>query len=161
MSSVAYGDEAMFIQCFAMNYIGYLMPIKEIIYFKIGVIFFKAMNGLAPSYLAEMFIAVSSDPAHRQNRSADQRDLIIQRVKNMSYRRQRFAIADPSFWSSISMDLHSNSSLIVFKRNLKTYSEQLLMLCHRSALKLDLGVHLPTYTIMLVYDYAPVSRVRI
>ena len=37
------------------------LPIKQRIDFKVGVICFKAMNALAPFYLAEMFIPVSSN----------------------------------------------------------------------------------------------------
>ena len=32
------------------------LSIKQSIYFKVGVISFKAMNGLVPSYLAKMFV---------------------------------------------------------------------------------------------------------
>ena len=97
------------------------LPIKQRIYFKVGIIFFKAMNGLAPSYLAEMFVPISSNLALRQNRSTDRGDLIIQKVKTISYRRRSFAIAGPSFWNSLPMHLRSSPSLTEFKTNLKTY----------------------------------------
>ena len=70
------------------------LPIKQRIDFKIGVLSFKAINGLAPQYLVEMFTSV---PALRRNRSADRGDLIIQTVKNTSYGRRSSAIAEPSF----------------------------------------------------------------
>ena len=73
------------------------LSIKQRIDFKVGVISFKAMNELAPSYLAEMFVPVSSNPAQRRSRSADRGNLFIQKMKNISYGRRSFAIAGPSF----------------------------------------------------------------
>ena len=72
------------------------LPIKQRIDFKIGVFSFKAINGLAPQYLVEMFTPVAANLALHRNRSADRGDLIIQTVKNMSYGRRSFAIAGPS-----------------------------------------------------------------
>ena len=48
--------------------------------FKIGVLSFKAINGLAPQYLVEMFTPVAANPAPRRNRSADRGDLFIKTV---------------------------------------------------------------------------------
>ena len=42
-------------------------PIKQRIDFKIGVLSFKAINGLAPQYLVEMFASVAANPALRGN----------------------------------------------------------------------------------------------
>ena len=44
-------------------------PIKERINFKVGVLTYKALNELAPSYLSEMLVPVAVNPALRQNRS--------------------------------------------------------------------------------------------
>ena len=65
--------------------------------------------GLAPQYLVEMFTAVAANPVLRRNRSADRRDLIIRTVKNMSYGRRNFAIAGPSFWNSLPVDVRRSS----------------------------------------------------
>ena len=97
------------------------LPIKQRIDLKVCVISFKATNRLAPFYLVEMSVPVSSNPALSRNRSADREDLIIQKVKNMSYGRRSFAIDGPSFWYSLPMNLCSCSSLTKFKTNMKTY----------------------------------------
>ena len=52
------------------------------------------------------------------NRSADRGDLINQTVKNMSYGHRSFAIAGPSFWSSLPVDLRHSSSFTEFKSKL-------------------------------------------
>ena len=69
----------------------------------------------------EMFTPVAANTALRRNRSADRGDLIIQTVKNMSYGRRSFAIAGPSFWNSLPVDLRRRSSLTQFKSKLMTH----------------------------------------
>ena len=77
------------------------LPIKKRTDFKIDVSPFKAINGLAPSYLAEMFYSVAANPTLRRNRSADRRDLIMQPLKNMSYA----VAAGTSLWNSLPVNL--------------------------------------------------------
>ena len=81
----------------------------------IGVLSLKAINGLAPQYLVEMFTPVAANPALRRNRSADREDLAIQTAKNMSYSRRSFAIAGPSVWNSLPVDPRRSSLLTEFK----------------------------------------------
>ena len=69
------------------------LPIKERINFKIGVLTYKALNGLA--YLSEMLVPVAFNPALCRNRSADRGDLTVPRAKNTSYNDRSFAIAGP------------------------------------------------------------------
>ena len=79
------------------------------------------MNGLAPQYLVEMFTPVTANPAVSRNRSADRGDLIIQVVNSMSYGHRSFAIARPSFWNSLPVDLGRSLSLTEFKSMLKSF----------------------------------------
>ena len=62
------------------------LPIKERINFKIGLLTYKALNGLVPSYLSEMLLPVAVNPALRRNRSAERDDLTVPRAKNTSYK---------------------------------------------------------------------------
>ena len=61
---------------------------------------YKALNGLAPSYLSEMLMPVAVNLALRRNRSADSGDLTMSRAKNTSYSDRSFAIAAPMLWNS-------------------------------------------------------------
>ena len=90
------------------------LPIKQRIDFQISVLSFKAINGLATPYLLEMFTPVAANLILHQNWSADLGNLSIQTVKNMSYGYHSFAIAGPSFWNSLLVDLHRSSSLTEF-----------------------------------------------
>ena len=80
------------------------LPIKERINFKIGVLTYKALDGLVPSYLSEMLVPVSVNPALCRNRSADRGDLTVPRAKNTSYGDRSFAIAAPMLWNSFPVD---------------------------------------------------------
>ena len=66
VSSVVCQDKAVFFQCFAMNYIGRQLS-KELTL----NLAFKVMKGLAPSYLADIFVSVSSNPVLHRNRSTN------------------------------------------------------------------------------------------
>ena len=46
------------------------LPVKQRIIFKVGVSGYKAIHGLAPPYLKELFVSVSIVPALSRNRSA-------------------------------------------------------------------------------------------
>ena len=96
------------------------LPIKQRIDFKIGVLSFKGINGLAPQYLVEIFTPVEANLALRRNRSVNRGDL-IQTVNNMRYGHCSFAKAGPSFWNSLPVDLHRSPSLTEFKLKLKTH----------------------------------------
>ena len=51
--------------------------VKERIIFKVGVFGYKAIHGLAPLYLKELFVSVSSVPTFSRNRSANREEFIV------------------------------------------------------------------------------------
>ena len=87
---------------------------KQQINFKIGVLTYEALNGLAPSYLSEILVPVAVNPALRRNRSADRSDLTEPRTKNTSYGDRSFAIAAPMLWNSFPVELRCSSSVTIF-----------------------------------------------
>ena len=95
------------------------LPIKERINFKILVLTYKALNGLAPSYLSEMLMPVAVNPTLRRNRSADRGDLTVPRAKNTSYSDRSFAIAAPILWNSFPVELRCSSSMTIFAKDLR------------------------------------------
>ena len=60
------------------------LPIKGWINFKIGVLTYKALNGLAPLYLSELLVLAAVNLAVRQNRSADHDECLVQRTPVMA-----------------------------------------------------------------------------
>ena len=97
------------------------LPIQEWINFKIKILTYKALNGLAPSYLSEMLVPVAVNPALRRNRSADRSDLTVPRAKTTSCSDNSFAIAAPMLWNSVPVELRCSSSMTIFCKRLKTY----------------------------------------
>ena len=118
VSLAACKDGAVFFQCFAMNYTGCQLSKQLTLNWRH---LFQSDEWTCTISSGGDVHPVSSNPALRRNRSADRGDLIIQNVKNISYGSRSFAIADPSFWNSLHMNLRSSSSLTEFKTNLKTY----------------------------------------
>ena len=57
-----------------------------------------------------------------RNRSAARGDFIIpSATKNITYRRQRFAVDGPTLWNSLPIEIRSFSSLPMFRSRLNTY----------------------------------------
>ena len=76
------------------------LPVKQIIIFKVGMFGYKAIHGLAPSYLKDLFVLMSSVPALSRNRSVFRWDFIIpSATRNITYRQRSFAVAGPTWWN--------------------------------------------------------------
>ena len=97
------------------------LPMKKRTTFKIGELTYKALNGLAPSYLSEMLVSVTVNPALRRNRSADRGDSTVPRTKNINYGDRRFAIAAPALWNYFPVELHRIWSTTTFCNRRMTY----------------------------------------
>ena len=72
---------------------------------KIRVLTYKALDGLAPSYLSEMLVPVTDKSILRQDMSADRGDLTVPRTKNIRYGNRSFAIAVTMLWKNFSVEL--------------------------------------------------------
>ena len=58
------------------------LPVRQRITFKLAMITFKCLHGLAPSYLADVCIPVSSVVSRWQLQSADSRALVVPRTRH-------------------------------------------------------------------------------
>jgi len=72
----------------------YWLPVRQRITFKLAMITYKWLHGLAPSYLADVCIPISSVVGRWQLRSADSGTLIVPRTRTTIGRRD-FAILGP------------------------------------------------------------------
>ena len=113
------------------------LPIKERINFEIGVLTYKALIELAPSYQSEMLAPVAVNPALRWNRSADRGDLTVPRAKNTRYSDRSFAIAASMLWNSFPVELRCSSSMTFFCKRLKTYIGQRITSSRRPLIDFD------------------------
>ena len=81
---------------------------------------YKCLHGLAPKYLAELFVLVADVAGRRQLRSASRRLLNFPRYIMSNYGRRAFCFAGPYVWNSLPEHIRQSISIAVFKRSLKT-----------------------------------------
>jgi len=77
--------------------------------FKIAVLVYQCLNGLAPSYLADDCQLVS-DVRPRQLRSSDSVTCAVRRTRT-TYSDRCFAVAGPRVWNSLPTELRQSDSI--------------------------------------------------
>ena len=96
------------------------LPIEQRIVFKLSVMMYKTVNGMAPSYLQEYVISPASSRSSLRLRSADTGQLYAPRTRTVLGGRA-FAVAGPRTWNSLPVIVRSAPSLSTFKKHFKTY----------------------------------------
>lgn len=94
------------------------LPVHFRIQFKLLLFAFKALNGLAPPYLAELLHPYIPS---RSLRSADQLLLTVPRTRLKLRGERAFAVAAPKLWNALPLHIRQVSSLFHFKSLLKTH----------------------------------------
>ena len=94
------------------------LPISYRIDYKIGLLVFKCLNGLAPSYLSDLIqLYVPS----RNLRSANQFTLKVFNTKFKTLGDRSFSYTAPRVWNALPFELRTEKSISVFKKKLKTF----------------------------------------
>ena len=97
------------------------LPVRQRIIYKVALLVFKCLHGLAPSYLADDIIPVSTLAGRQQLRSADTGVLFVPRSRT-SIGARSFAINGPTIWNKLPAELRSSdSSVETFGKRLKTH----------------------------------------
>lgn len=94
------------------------LPVKFRVDFKILMLTYKALNGLAPQYLSELLIPYI--PA-RNLRSADASLLVVPVTYLKTMGDRAFSSVAPKLWNSLPSEIRNAPSLKMFKSSLKTY----------------------------------------
>lgn len=94
------------------------LPVAFRIQFKILLFVFKSLNGLAPSYLADLLTIHT--PA-RALRSIDQQLLDCPRSRLRTRGDRAFSVAGPKLWNALPLNIKEVSSIESFKSLLKTH----------------------------------------
>ena len=98
------------------------LPIRLRIDFKLGLLVYKCLHGIAPAYLTEMLVLKATVPALSRLRSTARGDLLVPRTKTKTIEPRSFATSGPALWNKLPDDLRDPSlSLPVFKQRLKSY----------------------------------------
>ena len=94
------------------------LPVPHRIEFKLLLITYKAINGLAPQYLRDLIKHRSSS---RTLRSSDKCLLNTPRWNLATYGRRSFASAAPVLWNALPLDIKTSPNVYIFKRRLKAH----------------------------------------
>jgi len=98
------------------------LRVRERVEYKVAVLTYKALNGLAPPYLSSAFTHVANVLSRRRLRSASTNQLLVPSYRRSTIGRRAFPfpIAGARVWNYLPSDVTSAPSLAVFGRRLKT-----------------------------------------
>ncbi len=91
------------------------LPVSQRITFKVLLMTYKCLNGLAPSYLTELITPLKGP------RLAELRLLRVPKVNQVSFGDRSFAKQAPVLWNSLPQSIRSAPTVTAFKNRLKTY----------------------------------------
>ena len=94
------------------------LPVHYRITFKILLLTYKALNGLAPDYIKDL---LKYNDSRRTLRSSNNRLLDEPRANLKTYGERAFSVAAPRLWNKLPLQIRLSSSEAVFKTNLKTH----------------------------------------
>ena len=90
--------------------------------FKLALLAYKSVHGLAPEYLSAYCIPVSRMPGRTHLRSAGQWTMLVPRTKTVTIGPRGFHCSYPSVWNSLPASLRDfNLSLETFRQKLKLH----------------------------------------
>ena len=95
------------------------LPVKDRIVFKILLLTFKSLNGLAPPYLKEILKPYEPTRSLRSSSHA-----LLQTPKTVStatYGERAFSVSAPNLWNKLPTHIKNADSLAKFKKHLKTH----------------------------------------
>ena len=104
------------------------LPVPHRVQFRVGVMVYKSLHGMAPEYLRELLVPYT--PA-RPLRSADEPWLLhVPRASNALSDRA-FSVVAPKMWNSLDVNTRNAENISVFKKRLKTmlFSQACLLYC--------------------------------
>ena len=100
----------------------YWLSVESRVKFKLALLAYKSVHGLAPEYLSAYCIPVSRLPGRSHLRSADQWTMLVPRTKTVTIGPRGFYCSCPSVWNSLPVSLRDfKLSLETFRRNLKLH----------------------------------------
>ena len=94
------------------------LPVKFRIIFKVLLLVYKGLNGLAPGYISEM---LPYRTCSRSLRSDSQKLLNVPKTSLKAYGDRAFSVGAPRLLNDIPYEIRNSNSLTKFKKMLKTY----------------------------------------
>ena len=94
------------------------LSIKKRIDFKVLLIVYKCLNGLAPTYLSDLIIRYKPS---RCLRSRDNCQLVVPRTRLVQFGDRSFSKYGPTIWNRLPLVIRTAENVNIFKKKLKTY----------------------------------------
>ena len=94
------------------------LPIEQRIQFKVLLITFKALHGMAPEYIKDMIVIHHSK---RQLRSSKQTLLVLPKTRMKSAGDKTFACQAAILWNNLPESIRTTKTVESFKHHLKTH----------------------------------------
>ena len=94
------------------------LPVHLRIDFKINLLTFKSLNGLAPDYLRKL---LKLRKTNHSLRSETKQLLVTPKTRTTSYGDRAFSVCAPVLWNNLPDDIRFETELSTFKSKLKTY----------------------------------------
>lgn len=96
------------------------LRVPQRIEFRLAVLTYRCLNGTAPQYLADGLLRVTDISSRSRLRSASTVQLHVPRSKHKTIGDRAFPVAAARVWNSLPSSITSSSSLLQFRRSLKT-----------------------------------------
>ncbi len=93
------------------------LPMEKLIVFKILLLTYKCLHGLAHSYLSDLIVTTTSLGLHSDN----QLELVVPGTHLVPYGDRAFSAATANLWNSIPVTIRLCNTVITFKICIKTY----------------------------------------
>ncbi|KAJ0008550.1 hypothetical protein NQD34_015965 [Periophthalmus magnuspinnatus] len=94
------------------------LPVELRIKFKVLLLTYKALNGMAPSYLQDAIVPYQPNRALRSQNSGL---LVVPRVSKSTVGGRAFSYQAPVLWNQLPADVKQAPTVSVFKTRLKTF----------------------------------------
>ena len=97
------------------------LSVPDRITFKLATLVFRCMHGLAPAYLAQTLNRAADVDSRRRLHSGSSAALLVPITRRRTLGDRAFAVAAAKVWNSLPTTLTSQSSLLTFRQQLKTF----------------------------------------
>ena len=94
------------------------LPVEFRITFKVLLLVYKVLHGLAPSYISDL---LNFKTYSRSLRSSCNEYLVVPRSRLKTYGDRAFSIAGPKLWNDLPLEIRKCASVATFKQSLKTF----------------------------------------
>ena len=94
------------------------LPVQQRVQYKVLLLAYKALKGLAPEYLSELLTVYQP---RRNLRSCESQQLVIPRTSMITCGDRAFRKQAPFLWNQLPLDVKQASSTEQFKQRLKTH----------------------------------------